>query len=101
MVTLQIVERPGSKLYQRMLAAMRHGDLKTFKAQKRGRKVVHTNASYPGWMNWRESKGVITAEILSPMKPGGEWRFLSALIGRLADRYAADVHSINIQFPAD
>jgi hypothetical protein len=101
MIKLQIIERSGAKLHRQLVAAMRDGDLKTFKTQKRGKKVVHTNASYPGWMNWSESKGVISCEILSPKKPGHEWRLLSALVGRLADRYSGDVHGINIQFASE
>jgi hypothetical protein len=99
MITLQIVEQPKAKLYQQLLRAMREGDLKTFEYQKRGKKVTHTNKSYPGWMNWSSSKGVISCVILSPMKPGHEWRLLSALMGRLADRYSDQIHSVNVQFP--
>jgi hypothetical protein len=57
------------------------------------------NESYPGWIKWSHTEGVITCEILSPHKPGTEWRLLSAFIGRLADKYSSRVHSINIQFP--
>ncbi len=98
MIRLQIVERPGTNLRQSLLRAMRLGDLKTFKSEKRGRKVLHVN--HPGWLNWSVSEGVITCEIRSPNKPGHEWKLLSAFIGRLADKYADSVHSIQIQFPA-
>jgi hypothetical protein len=99
MIRLQIVERPGANLRRRLLKAMREGELKTFTSQKRGRKVVHVN--HPGWLNWSSSEGVITCEILTPKRPGEEWKLLGAFIGRLADKYADVVHSIHIQFPSD
>ena len=99
MVTLQIIEKPGSHLRQSLLQAMREGALRTFKTEKRGRKVVHMR--HPGWMNWEEAHGMIQCKILSPAKPGEEWKLLSALIGRLADKYADQVHSILIQFPGE
>jgi hypothetical protein len=37
--------------------------------------------------------------VISPHKPGREWQFFSAFLGRLADRYAEDILAINIQFP--
>lgn len=99
MITLQIVERHNTKLYKTLVDAMRSGDLRTFSATKRGRKVTHTNPSYPGWMSWSYHKGVIVCKVVSPRKQGNEWRLLSAFVGRLADKYAGLVHSINIQFP--
>jgi hypothetical protein len=98
MIRLQIVERPGSKLFHILKKAMRAGDLRTFSLQKRGWKVVHDK--YPGWMNWSYGEGVISCEILSPKKQGAEWQILSALVGRLAQRYADRVESINIQLAA-
>jgi len=99
MIRLQIVERHGAGLYRSLVRAMRSGELRTFNVARRGRKVTHANPSYTGWINWSASGGVITCEILSPRKPGTEWRLLSAFVGRLADKYADRVHSINVQFP--
>ena len=76
---------------------MRSGALQTFSTSKRGRKVSH--AKYPGWMNWSISDGVITCEVLSPRKPGDEWKLLHAFLGRLAARFAQSIVAINIQFP--
>ena len=76
---------------------MRSGALQTFSTTKRGRKVSH--AKYPGWMNWSVSDGVITCEVLSPRKPGDEWKLLHAFLGRLAARFAQSIVAINIQFP--
>lgn len=100
-IAMQIIEQPGTGLRQRLLHAMRHGELRTFKAEKRGKKVVHLNAAYHGWITWEDSHGVITCEIKSPQKPGEEWKLLSSFLGRLADKYADQVHSIHIQFPQD
>ena len=97
MIRLQIVERQGAGLFAKLKDAMGTGDLRTLIAMKHGRKVVHT--TYPGWMNWSHHSGVIVCEILSPKKPGHEWQLLSALLGRLADRQATLINSINIQFP--
>jgi hypothetical protein len=97
MIRLQIVERPGSDLFAKLKEAMGTGTFKTLIPMKRGRKIVHK--TYPGWMNWSHQGGVILCEILSPKKPGLEWQLFSAFVGRLADREAASIHSIDIQFP--
>ena len=99
MIRLQIVERPGVNLYRTLVDAMRSGELRTFTVTRRGRKVTHRNPNYSGWMKWSRAQGVLTCEVLSPRKPGVEWRLLSALIGRLADKFSSEVHSISIQFP--
>jgi hypothetical protein len=99
MIRLQIIERHGTNLYKMLVEAMRSGKLRTFSVTKRGRRITHTNPQYPGWMNWTHAEGVIICEVLSPHKPGGEWKLLSALIGRLADKYADRIHSVSIQFP--
>jgi hypothetical protein len=98
MIRLQIVERPGSSLFRLLKRAMRTGDLRTFSLQKRGRKVVHEK--YPGWMNWSHGEGVISCTILSKKAGNAEWQILSALVGRLAQRYPDSVQSIHIQLPA-
>jgi hypothetical protein len=95
MIRVQIVERPEGQLFATLKRAMRGGDLRTFSLEKRGRKVVHQR--YPGWMNWSYGEGAITCEILSPHKAQGEWQFLGALVGRLADKFADRVESIHIQ----
>jgi hypothetical protein len=99
MIRFQIIEQPGADLHRVLVRAMREHDLHTFVATKRGRKVQHTNKSYPGWMKWTPLDGVIHCEVLSPQKPGGEWRFFSAFMGRLADRYPHLVAGIHVQFP--
>ena len=99
MIRLQIVEQPGAELYRTLVQAMRSGELRTFQATRRGRRVTHANPNYPGWMNWSHQGGLIVGEVRSPRKPGAEWRLLGALIGRLADKYAPLVQSISIQFP--
>jgi len=99
MIRFQIIEQPGVNLYKRLVEAMRAGELRTFKATKRGRRIQHKNVSYPGWMNWSVADGVINCEVISPHKPGREWQFFSAFLGRLADRYADRIVAINIQFP--
>jgi len=51
-------------------------------------------------MNWSVHDGMINCEVVSPYKPGREWQFFSAFLGRLAERYADQIVGINIQFPA-
>ena len=97
MIRFQIVERAGAALYGSIVDAMRHGELKTFRAQKRGHKVHHV--SKPGWMNWSTAGGLIMCEVISPQKPGQEWQLFSAFLGRLADRYSDRILAINVQFP--
>lgn len=97
MIRFQIIERSGTHLQRTLLDAMRSGALQTFSTTKRGRKVSH--AKYPGWMNWSVSDGVITCEVLSPRKPGDEWKLFHAFLGRLAARFGQSIVAINIQFP--
>lgn len=99
MIRFQIVERAGINLHKNLVKAMRNGDLRTFIVRNRGRKVQHTSMDYPGWMNWSSAEGVINCEVISPRKPGGEWKLFSAFLGRMADRYADEIVAINIQFP--
>ncbi|MFQ5903164.1 MAG: hypothetical protein ACE5JO_05695 [Candidatus Binatia bacterium] len=99
MIRLQIVERHGVNLYRTLVSAMRSGDLRTFIVTRRGKKVTHRNPSYSGWISWSYAEGVVSCEVLSPRQPGTEWRLVSALVGRLADKFADRVHSISIQFP--
>lgn len=99
MIRLQIVEKHGTNLFKTLVEAMRSGKLQTFFVKKRGRRVTHTNPDYHGWMNWSYVEGVIACEVISPRKPGDEWKFLHSLIGRLAHKYSKDIHSISIQFP--
>ena len=100
MIRFQIFERAGVNLHKRLVDAMRAGELRTFEATKRGRRIQHKNILYPGWMNWSVHDGMINCEVISPRKPGREWQLFSAFLGRLADRYADQIVGINIQFPA-
>jgi hypothetical protein len=99
MIRLQIVEQNEADLFRTLIRAMRSGDLRTFVAQKRGKRITHRNPNYPGSIHCSHAAGVISCEIVSPRSPGSEWRLLSALVGRLADKFAAGVHTISIQFP--
>src|SRR5262245_54060060 len=99
MIRFQIVEQPEAHLHRTLLTAMRTGELRTFIATKRGRRVHHKNSAYPGWMHWSVVDGVINCEVLSPQKPGREWQFFSAFLGRLADRYRDRIVAVNVQFP--
>jgi hypothetical protein len=101
MIRFQIIERTGVNLYKILVEAMRAGELRTFEATKRGRRIQHKNILYPGWMNWSVHDGMINCEVISPRKPGREWQLFSAFLGRLADRYADQIIGINIQFPAE
>ena len=100
MIRFQIIERTGANLQKTLVDAMRAGELRTFEATRRGRRIQHKNVLYPGWMNWSVHDGMINCEVVSPYKPGREWQFFSAFLGRLADRYADRIVGINIQFPA-
>jgi hypothetical protein len=97
MIQFQIIEHFGADLYRSLLDSMRSGALQTFSASKRGRKISHVK--YPGWINWSNSEGVITCEVLSPHKPANEWQLMHAFLGRLAARFAPRIVAINIQFP--
>ena len=97
MIRFQIMERDEAHLYQTLVKAMREGELRTFHVEKRGRKVVHER--YPGWITWSHSRGVIDGAAFSPKKEGNEWQIFSALVGRLADKYACSIAGISVQFP--
>lgn len=99
MIRFQIVEHYGAGLYRKLLQYMRSGELQTFSSSKRGRKISHVK--YPGWINWSNSDGAITCEVLSPRRPNEEWQLMHAFLGRLAARFAPSIIAINIQFPMD
>jgi hypothetical protein len=99
MIRFQIVEHYGAGLHRKLLDYMRSGELQTFSSSKRGRKISHVK--YPGWINWSNSDGAITCEVLSPRKPNEEWQLMHAFLGRLAARFAPSIIAINIQFPMD
>ena len=98
MIRMQIVERPGTKLFGILKRAIRAKDLRTFSLEKGGKRVVHIRS--PGYMNWVAVEGVIACEIRTPKDEGKEWQLLSAVVGRLADRFSAQVESVNIQLAA-
>ena len=95
MIRFQIIERAGANLHRTLVDATCAGELRTFAATRRGRRIQHKNLSNPGWMNWSVHDGMINCEVISPRKPGREWQFFSAFLGRLADRYAGDIIGIN------
>ena len=99
MIRFQIVEHFGAELHRKLLRYMRSGELQTFSSLKRGRKISHVK--YPGWINWSNSDGAITCEVLSPRKPNEEWQLMHAFLGRLAARFAPSIIAINIQFPME
>jgi hypothetical protein len=99
MIRFQIVEHFGAELHRKLLRYMRSGELQTFSSSKRGRKISHVK--YPGWINWSNSDGAITCEVLSPRRPNEEWQLMHAFLGRLAARFAPSIIAINIQFPMD
>ena len=99
MIRFQIVEHYGADLHRKLLRYMRSGELQTFSSSKRGRKISHVK--YPGWINWSNSDGAITCEVLSPRRPNEEWQLMHAFLGRLAARFAPSIIAINIQFPMD
>ena len=98
MIRMQIVERPGVKLFNVLKRAMRSGDLRTFSLERRGARVIHVRS--PGYMNWTAAEGIIACEIKSPRDEGKEWQLLSNVVGRLSDRFPNLVESINIQLAA-
>ena len=98
MIRLQIVERPGTRLFSTLKKAIRAKDLRTFSLEKGGKRVVHIRS--PGYMNWVEVDGLLACEIRTPRDEGKEWQLLTAIVGRLADRFPAAVESINIQLVA-
>lgn len=99
MIRFQVMERDQAHLYQTLVKAMRAGDLRTFRVENRGRRVVHVR--YPGRITWTHAQGVIDATVVSPRRPGDEWQIFSAFIGRLAQRYAGSISGIIVQFPED
>jgi len=99
MIRFQVMERDQARLYGTLVKAMREGELRTFKVENRGRRVVHVR--YPGKITWTHSQGVIDATVVSPKRLGNEWQIFSALMGRLAQRYAGSISGIIVQFPEE
>jgi hypothetical protein len=99
MIRFQVMERDQAHLYQTLVKAMRDGDLRTFRVEDRGRRVVHVR--HPGKITWTHAQGVIDATVVSPKRFGNEWQIFSALLGRLAQRYAGSISGIIVQFPEE
>jgi hypothetical protein len=99
MIRFQVMERDQARLYETLVKAMREGELRTFRVENRGRRVVHVR--YPGRITWSHAQGVIDGTVISPKKYGNEWQIFSALIGRLAQRYAGSISGIIVQFPEE
>jgi hypothetical protein len=99
MIRLQIVARPGVKLFNDIKRAIRTKDLRTFALERRGSRVVHVRA--PGFMNWEPTAGgLIACEIRTPKDENQEWQLLEKVVGRLAARFPASVESVSIQLEA-
>lgn len=99
MIRFQVMERDQAHLYDTLVKAMREGELRTFRVENRGRRVVHVR--YPGRINWTHAQGVIDGTVVSPKRQGNEWQIFSALVGRLAQRYAGSISGIIVQFPEE
>ena len=50
MIRFQVMERDQARLYETLVRAMREGELRTFRVENRGRRVVHVR--YPGRITW-------------------------------------------------
>ena len=50
MIRFQIIERAGANLHKTLVDAMRAGELRTFEATRRGRRIQHKNRSCPSWI---------------------------------------------------
>ncbi len=98
MIRLQIVARPGVKLFNLIKRAIRSKDLRTFSLERRGSRVVHVRA--PGFMTWMPAEGVIACEIRTPKDENQEWQLLEKVVGRLAARFPAVVESVHVQLEA-
>ena len=99
MIRLQIVARPGVKLFNDIKRAIRTKDLRTFALERRGSRVVHVRA--PGFMSWEPTEGgLIACEIRTPRDENQEWQLLEKVVGRLAARFPGSVESVNIQLEA-
>ena len=99
MIRLQIVARPGVKLFNDIKRAIRSKDLRTFALERRGSRVVHVRA--PGFMTWEPTEGgLIACEIRTPKDENQEWQLLEKVVGRLAARFPGSVESVNIQLQA-
>jgi hypothetical protein len=99
MIRLQIVARPGVKLFNDIKRAIRSKDLRTFLLERRGSRVVHVRA--PGFMTWEPTEGgLIACEIRTPKDANQEWQLLEKVVGRLAARFPGSVESVNIQLDA-
>jgi len=96
MIRLQIVARPGVKLFNLIKRAIRSKDLRTFALERRGTRVVHVRA--PGFMTWEPTEGgLIACQIRSPKDDNQEWQLLEKVVGRIAARFPSVVESVNIQ----
>lgn len=79
MIRFQIIERAGANLHRTLVDAMRAGELRTFAATRRGRRIQHKNLSYPGWMNWSVHDCMINCEVSVRISPAASGSSLAPL----------------------
>jgi len=67
----------------------------TFTRQREGRWVHKT---YPGWINWEETRGGVLVAEVQTKKDGAEWQLLKAFVGYLDRHFAEYIESISISY---
>jgi hypothetical protein len=97
MITVQLFEKPESKVRKAFLDDIRAGEAKTWEAKDRGKKIVHKSPRAPGWITM-EGTGIVNCIVRNPSDPDMEWSILAMFVGLMARRYEDKLHSIQIHF---
>jgi hypothetical protein len=94
-VRVVVTARPGENLKQTLLAAVRAGDLRTFEAYERGRKLRHKQrATHPGYikLDWR------APDLVAEVRGEEASQLLGSFVSRLHARFGDRIESVTMRF---
>jgi hypothetical protein len=99
MVHLQIISRNDADVQGVLRAAIEEGSMKTFEIARIRGGLRLRHKRFRGEVRFARSDGPLLVTVRSP-KSVDEWQLLTALIGRLADRFRDQISSISLHFEA-
>ena len=97
MVHLQIISRGDADIQAEIRSAIEEERMKTFEIVRLRGGLRLRHKRFRGEVHFIKSEGPLLITVRSS-KGADEWQLLSALIGRLADRFRDQISSINISF---
>lgn len=96
-VQVVVTARGRAHLQRAIVGAVRAGELKTFEAYDRGRKLRHKRrATHPGTITLAWEAPVLRAQVRDPK--GRESQLLGSFVSRLHARFGEHIDSVTLRF---